>query len=219
VAAKKSQAWKDHERGVTQDARDAGFTLAYRVLRGDDIGISDVDVILPEIPQARIDCKYTQGGWAHHTKFFDCEKKYVVKGSGQFLILPTKSKGQQGSLSTIRTEVLMGLLAKTYLARERPAGTLGCPACPGIARAAEPVLGLSLCTCTNCGLSYMLQASSVPANANALADLALNPPVPAGEPLPLEAPAIEVEATVVVPKATRTRKTSTAPAKKGKLVA
>lgn len=158
---KRSDAWKDLERAVAQAARDAGFIKAYRILRGDDIGISDVDVCVPEAPHVMIDCKYKVDGWSHHTIFDECEEKYITE-PGQFLALPTKSGGQDGSLTTIRTEVFFQLLAQACLRQDKNADEVGCPRCPGKTTITPAGVGLVLCKCNNCTLEFQMRESDLP---------------------------------------------------------
>lgn len=205
MSKKRSQAWKDLERSVAVAARDVGFVRAFRVLRGDDIGISDTDVKIPEVPQAMIDCKYTERGWSHHAKFFECEKRYIVKGAGTFLILPTKGKGERGSLSTVRTEVLMDLLAKVYRKADRPADAIGCPMCPGLSIPKAFQMGLTQAVCQTCQFAFLMATTDVPAGALAAGCESGLLPAEAGE-FPLE---VEVEAPARVtkgPKKARTKK-------------
>lgn len=158
----KSSAWKDFERAIADLARKAGFTQAYRVLRGDDIGESDIDVEIPEVPAARVDCKYRQGGWSHHKIFVECEKKYVRKG--QFLALPTKSGRQTGSFTTIRSEVFFELLAAKFTTQTKQPNEVGCPRCPGLASISYLDIGLAQCICQNCQLSFLMRREDLPKN-------------------------------------------------------
>lgn len=160
-SGKKSDAWKYHERKTAQVFQSVGFSQAHRVLRGDDIGISDIDVRIPEVPIAMVDCKYRQDGWAHHSLFLECEKKYCSKPE-EFLVLPTKSGNETGALATVRLEVLASLMASKFLNSERPHNLLGCPRCPGTVSINNISLGLVECICTNCSLSYLLQHQEVP---------------------------------------------------------
>jgi hypothetical protein len=177
MAKKRSSAWKDFERTVALAARAAGFSRAYRVLRGDDIGISATDVILPELPFVRIDSKYRKDSFYHHALFKEAESKYCQR-SEDFLILPTKGGNERGSLSTVRTEVLFKLLAQAFLtSQERPVGALGCPFCKGLAIPKNIGLGLAECTCTSCSASYFVKASDVPATAEDVALGASSPSV------------------------------------------
>lgn len=162
--AKRSEAWKNLERSVALDARAVGFVRAFRVCRGDDIGISAVDVIIPEIPFVKIDSKYRRDSFYHHSLFFEAESKYVER-NGDFMVLPTKGGRERGSLSTLRTEVLMDLLADKFIAKNKPANALGCPKCSGLAKPQKIGLDLSECTCQTCGLIYFLRAQDVPPGA------------------------------------------------------
>lgn len=160
-SGKKSDAWKNHERKTAQAFQTVGFSQAHRVLRGDDIGVSDIDVRIPEVPVAMVDCKYRQDGWAHHSIFMDCEKKYCTKPE-EFLVLPTKSGNETGALATVRLEVLASLMAAKFLSAERPTHTLGCPRCPGTVNVNTISLGLVECICGNCSLTYLLRSEEVP---------------------------------------------------------
>lgn len=112
----KSDAWKSFERAVKDCAVDFGF-LAKRILRGADLGVSDVDVEIEGLPLLKIDCKYRVDGWSHHTVFEETEELYCQE-PGTWLALPTKAGGADGSLTTIRTEVFFDLLARACGTKE-----------------------------------------------------------------------------------------------------
>ncbi len=162
ASGRSSDAWKAFERKIAELLRNAGFTQAHRVSRGDDIGVSDTDVKVPEVPFLMVDCKYRQGGWAHETIFEECEKKYVPKGSNKVLILPTKSGKKQGSLSTVRTEFLMELLAHRFLGGVGNSG-LSCPQCRAYdLKLTKQSLGLVLGECSNCSKQFYMAEADVP---------------------------------------------------------
>ena len=100
-----SEAWKGHERQFTELLVNAGFA-AHRVSRGDDLGVSDVDIIVDDIPTMKVDCKYRAGGWAHHAEVDEAEAKYCT-GEGDFLVLPTKGGLEAGSLVSLRSQVFV----------------------------------------------------------------------------------------------------------------
>lgn len=162
--AKRSQAWKDFERSIALEAREAGFGKAFRVCRGDDIGVSAVDVILPEVPFVKIDTKYRGNSFYHHELFFEAEKKYCNKKE-DFMLLPTKGGHERSSLISLRTEVFFKLLAEKYLPKDRPLDAVGCPRCSGICRPTTIGLGLSECTCLECGIVFFMAQRDVPLGA------------------------------------------------------
>ena len=161
---RRSDAWKNFERNIALEARKVGFLKAFRVCRGDDIGVSAVDVIIPEIPFVKVDTKYRVDGWSHHSIFSESEKKYC-QSKGDFMILPTKAGGDHYSLSTIRTSVLMELLSYKYINKQRPPEAMGCPKCSGIAKPAKIGLHLSECTCISCHLTFFVRTEDVPPGA------------------------------------------------------
>lgn len=167
-SGKKSDAWKNHERKTASVFKSVGFSKAFRVLRGDDIGVSDIDVRIPEVPTALVDCKYRQDGWAHHTLFLECEKKYCAKPE-DFLVLPTKSGNENGALATVRLEVLADLMAAKFLSKERPLDTLGCPRCSSVVKVNKISLDLAECTCETCSLAFILKQEEVPTSSEGVA--------------------------------------------------
>lgn len=159
---KRGDAWKDWERAYTKLLVAGGFTKAERICRGDDLGESDVDILVPEAPLLKVDCKYKVDGWSVRTLFDEVEGKYVAKGTDEFLVLPLKSGGLEGSVSVIRSEKLIELLASCCLRSTRAAHPMSCPVCPGALRATGSTLGLAHCQCTSCGLEIQTNASNVP---------------------------------------------------------
>jgi hypothetical protein len=160
-SGKKSDAWKYHEKKTAQVFNSVGFSKAYRVLRGDDIGVSDIDVRIPEVPTALVDCKYRQDGWSHHTIFAECEKKYCANPE-DFLVLPTKAGNETGALATVRLEVLADLMASKFLSKERPTDTLGCPRCSSIVKVSLISLNLAECVCEICSLAFIIKQEEIP---------------------------------------------------------
>ncbi len=156
-----SDAWKNFERAVAELFQKFGFTKAFRVSRGDDIGVSDTDVKVPDCPGIQVDAKYRKGGWAHHTIFFECEEKYVGDDPDKFLILPTKGGGERGALVTLRLEKLLELLAKVYLGSVGTPG-LKCPHCGSPVESKSNALGLALCSCPNCRKEFFIPETDVP---------------------------------------------------------
>lgn len=202
---KRSEAWKNLERSVALSARDAGFKKAFRVCRGDDIGISAVDVILPEIPFVKIDTKYRGNSFNHHSLFYESEKKYCDKNQ-DFMALPTKGGRERGSLVTVRLEVLLELLAHKYLPKDRPIDTVGCPKCNSVCDTKPIGLNLTECLCGSCGVTFFMGTKDIPEKL---------PEAPAEDTEVIEYP-LEVllrdpehkELTQVKPKAKRRTKTA-----------
>jgi hypothetical protein len=159
---KRGDAWKDFEREVTRLFVAGGFTQAERISRGDDLGASDVDILVPENPLLKVDTKYQVDGWSVLTLFEKTEEKYVAKHSSEFLVMPLKAGGTAGSVSVIRTEKLIALLATSCL-RDGAAGhAMSCPVCPG-AVAAIPLGKIQAhCECSSCGFEFQAPAASVP---------------------------------------------------------
>lgn len=159
---KRGDAWKDFERAYTKLLVEAGFTKAERISRGDDLGESDVDILVPENPLLKVDTKYKVDGWSVRTLFDEVEAKYVREGSGEFLIMPLKSGGTEGSVTVIRSEKLASILAENCLRDAGQSHPFSCPVCPGFVQARKASLGLASCSCTSCGLEFQTAASNVP---------------------------------------------------------
>lgn len=100
--AKQSQAWKNAERSVAKLLR------GKRVLRGADFSVEDVDVIVPDFPELRIDSKYRQRH-AHHTFVDEIVRKYCSK-AGDEPVLVTKHARQKSAYVTVRLELFATLL-------------------------------------------------------------------------------------------------------------
>lgn len=160
---RKSEAWKDFERAWAKLAVSFGFAEAERISRGDDLGVSDVDVALPLLPGALVDCKYQAHGWHHHTIFERCEAKYL-KNPGDFIIMPTKAGGDTGSLTTVRSEVFLDLLRKAHALTETKPGALACVRCRGGSLFVTGVNALELVelVCDTCQVPVLLRAVDVP---------------------------------------------------------
>jgi hypothetical protein len=109
---KRSEAWKQFERQVAEMAREFDFK-AERISRGADLGKSDVDIHVADLPELKIDCKYRLGGWVHHSIFQQAEKLYCTK-PGDWLILPTKSGGGSGFFVTLRDRQFFEILSRAY---------------------------------------------------------------------------------------------------------
>lgn len=73
--------WKELEK-KTADALGGK-----RINRSQDYGVSDVDVVVPDFPGMRIDCKYRKRH-AHHSLVEEIRDKYCTEG--QFPVLVTK---------------------------------------------------------------------------------------------------------------------------------
>lgn len=160
---RKSQAWKDFERAWTKLAVVFGFAEAERISRGDDLGVSDVDVALPLLPGALVDCKYQAHGWAHHTIFEKCEAKYL-KQPGDYIIMPTKAGGKAGSLTTVRSEVFLDLLRRAHMLTDTKPGAMACVRCRGGSIFLSGRLSIGLCelVCDTCQVCVLLNESDIP---------------------------------------------------------
>lgn len=148
----RGEAWKDFERAIALAFRDQGFTKADRISRGNDLGESDVDVDVPELPALKVDCKYQVDGWSVMTLFEEVEAKYVASGTSDFLVMPLKSGGKSGSVSVIRTEKLIEVLAQAFLRQgESHTSILRCPLCPGeLVDTGSVFFGARYCQCKVC---------------------------------------------------------------------
>ena len=160
-SGKSSQAWKAFEREVASKFQDVGFTQAHRVSRGDDLGESDTDVKVPEVPQLQIDTKYRSGGMSIISLFKETESKYVRKKSNDFLVLPLKAGGMTGSVSVIRTEILAELIAHRYLGGSEKQG-LTCPQCQSVLQVGQFLMGLAPCTCPTCEKEILVRETDIP---------------------------------------------------------
>lgn len=164
---KRGEAWKDFERAIAQLFREKGFLKAERVSRGDDLGESDIDVDVPEIPVCKVDTKYQIDGWSVFTLFQDVEKKYVTAAE-DFLVMPLKGgpmSGNKGSVSVIRSEKLVELLAHVYLREAGKGHAMSCPFCPGAMYAKPMSNELAECICRMCGTAVFTAASKIPKGA------------------------------------------------------
>jgi hypothetical protein len=153
-SGKTSDAWKNLEKAWAKTLETVGFKKAKRISRAGDIGRSDHDVNLPEIPNMKSDCKYKNGGWSFHTIFKECEAKYV-KNKSDFLVLPTKSGGEQGFLVTLRGDVFAKILAKAYLGDKKSSAELSCPACSAVVSSKTIAMDLEQHNCPDCNFEFI----------------------------------------------------------------
>jgi hypothetical protein len=102
--SRRSQAWKALEREAAEALG------GRRVMRGADFSVSDVDVIVDDMPHLKIDAKY-RVRHSHHTLIDDIVKKYCKTGEHE-PVLVTKSHRQNGSYVTIRLSFLSYLLMR-----------------------------------------------------------------------------------------------------------
>lgn len=154
-----SKAWVSLEKSWEKALKAVGFR-AKRISRAADIGRSDHDVNMVDLPNMKSDCKYRVGGWAHHSLFYECEKKYVKKNSSDFLVLPTKAGGETGMLVTLRHDVFADILAKAYLKNKTSSAELSCPRCAAQTKSVETGLDLSQASCEHCGFEFMYKRVS-----------------------------------------------------------
>lgn len=98
---RRSQAWKDLERETAAALR------GKRIYRGADFSVSDTDVLVPDIPELKVDCKYKQAH-SHHSLMAEIREKYC--GDQGVPVLVTKSKRQHGACVTVPLEFFAVLL-------------------------------------------------------------------------------------------------------------
>lgn len=97
-----SKPWKELEK------KTAEALGGKRVSRGADFGVSDVDVILPDHPNARVDCKYRQRHSFH--QFVEEIRTKYCKSEGDFPVLVTKHRSGRGAYATVDLDVFAELL-------------------------------------------------------------------------------------------------------------
>lgn len=100
--ARQSTAWKNLERQV---AKALG---GRRISRGDDFARVDVDVVLDDLPELRIDAKY-RTKHAHHTFMKELVRKYC-SDEGHEPVLATKHHNQESAFVTVRLEFFAFLI-------------------------------------------------------------------------------------------------------------
>lgn len=163
---KRSQAWKSFERAIAELAQEAGFE-AKRISRGADLGASDIDVQLPRVPELRIDCKYRQDGFSHHSLFEAAENLYCSEPT-QWLVLPTKAGQATGSLVTLRSEKFFELLARAYPEKTTAEVAWCCPRCQRGAglQGHYPAFALAEVLCSHCTLRFWLPVAELQAEAD-----------------------------------------------------
>lgn len=109
MGKRQSQAWKALEREAAEALG------GKRVSRGDDFSRSDVDVVVPDFPLLRVDCKYRKAH-AHHSLLDEVVEKYCPTDE-QIPVLVTKHHRQQGANVTITLVFFASLLDNTRYAR------------------------------------------------------------------------------------------------------
>ena len=102
MGKRQSQSWKNLERQVAKAFK------GRRISRGDDFARMDVDVVLDDLPELRIDAKY-RTRHAHHTFMREIEEKYITD-DGQEPVLVTKHHNQTSAYVTVRLEFMALLL-------------------------------------------------------------------------------------------------------------
>jgi len=107
-SGRQSQAWKNAEKQAALALK------GRRVLRGSDFSQSDVDVIIDDLPELRVDVKF-RTRHAHHTFMREIQEKYITE-PGQEPVLVTKHHRQESAFATVRLEFLGELLdiARAY---------------------------------------------------------------------------------------------------------
>lgn len=103
-----SKQWKNLERLVAKAFK------GRRISRGDDFSRKDVDVVVDDLPELRIDCKY-RTRHAHHTFMKELVAKYVTT-LGHEPVLVTKHHHQESAFVTVRLEFFSFLLECLRLA-------------------------------------------------------------------------------------------------------
>src|SRR5882724_4815273 len=106
-----SRAWKDLEKKTAETLQ------GVRINRANDYGVSDVDVVVPYFPWARIDCKYRKRH-SHHSLVEEIRSKYCK--DGQFPILVTKHHSSKREYVTVDLSLFASLLIQLKLIQEKP---------------------------------------------------------------------------------------------------
>src|SRR5260221_8257499 len=96
-----SKPWKELEK---EAAKKLG---GIRIVRGNDYGKSDVDVVVPDFIPLRIDCKY-RSRHAHHALIEEVRSKYCADGG--YPVLVTKHRLSRREYATIDLDLLGALL-------------------------------------------------------------------------------------------------------------
>lgn len=104
------KAWKELEK------KTAEALGGVRVNRASDYGISDVDVVVPDLPWLRIDCKFRKRH-AHHSLVEGIRAKYCKEG--QYPVLVTKHHSGHRSYVTIDLPLFVALLKEVKLIQEK----------------------------------------------------------------------------------------------------
>jgi hypothetical protein len=94
--ARQSQSWKVLEKATAKTLKGT------RILRGADFSKSDVDVVVDDFPDMRIDSKY-RIRHAHH-KFLDEIKKKYCKKETDIPVLISKTHNQRGAVVSLSLE-------------------------------------------------------------------------------------------------------------------
>lgn len=102
MGKRQSQAWKNLERLVAKALK------GKRISRGDDFARMDVDVVVPDLPELRIDAKY-RTRHAHHTFMKEIVEKYIDKDE-QEPVLVTRHHHQKSAYVTVRLEFFAFLI-------------------------------------------------------------------------------------------------------------
>lgn len=97
-----SKPWKELEKAT------AAALGGKRINRGADFGVSDVDVVLPDHPRLRIDCKYRQRH-AFHGLVEEIRAKYC-KSPGDVPVLVTKHRSGRGAYATVDLDFFVELI-------------------------------------------------------------------------------------------------------------
>lgn len=166
----RSNAWKALEYRVAELFREAGFTLAQRIIPDAKQKMQErPDVDVPEIPELAVDTKYKGGGWHHHTVFEEEVTPYVgaLRLFGKALpyswaIMPTRSGNSDRIYVTLRIEAFLDLLRKIFL-RTGSGADWACPRCPEAVLATGVITcGLHEYKCCGCQLVFLCQERPAP---------------------------------------------------------
>lgn len=151
-----SDAWANFERSVADSYKKAGFKKAHRVTRAGNLGESDWDVRVPEIPGIVLDMKYRKRGWPHHTVFKnELHTRYLKGRPERFGVMHTKCGDERGSLVVVELDTWLTVLSKAYL-RNKTSEEWSCPRCGDtVVKQPSGMPKLVSYTCSSCGLAFM----------------------------------------------------------------
>ena len=149
-SGKSSDAWKEFEKAYVKELL-AGGVPAHRETRGHDYGEEGYEIVIPDLPFLKVDSKYRNGGWNHHTVLEqEIERKYCKSKSDE-PVMPTKSGKQRGSYTTIRSSFFIRLLWLAFFRKRTTYGAWTCNNCDTPYTIEKQVMGgLNKFTCPGC---------------------------------------------------------------------